>query len=173
MKPFVPTTPTFVPSTSHTVQGAMEHRYPRVGEHRSNRVALVRVPVVVPKDSDDRDRERTHASATTAACSGSPKVVRSPASRRRSARPSSVAKAPRTSSRRPCRRERRPRRRSRIKLAPVSRVGRGGHLGHRLGVRQAARHAQEGGPWHSVRRKSRFSSAAVWRAGARRPRIRP
>ena len=58
MKPFVPTTPTFVPSTSHTVQ----ERWSTVPPRRrapDNRVALVRVPVVVPKDGDDRNRERT------------------------------------------------------------------------------------------------------------------
>ena len=77
MKPFVPTTPTFVPSTCipSRSDGAPS---PRVGEHRSNRVALVRVPVVVPKDGDDRIVSGRHASATTAACSGL-KVARSPA----------------------------------------------------------------------------------------------
>ena len=56
MKPFVPTTPTFVPSTAY--RPAMEHRYP-ASASTAEIVALVRVPVVVPKDSDDRDRERT------------------------------------------------------------------------------------------------------------------
>ena len=50
-------------------------------EHAHDLVHPVRVPVVVPEHGEDRHARPRQASASTAACSGSPWVVRSPASR--------------------------------------------------------------------------------------------
>ena len=121
MKPFVPTTPTFVPSTRipSRSDGAP---YPASASTAVIASHLFACQSWFPRTATTGIVSGRHASATTAACSGL-KVVRSPASRRRSARPSSVAKAPRTRRGGLRRRERRPRRRSESSSLPFHESG--------------------------------------------------